>query len=161
MKTCVLDATCMLIAKALKQIPTMPGKEMTAEVKRKVGDVGLQLGWQVWPDKEHINSGWLYDLIWQKKVNNALTDVGLVLESEWGGVAHIQYDFEKLLLAKATYKIMVFQGSTKMICAIVPKLIISIESFKAKTKGEKYLFCAKNRDNESFEFTSYVTGQGD
>ena len=44
---------------------------------------------------------WLYDMTWLQQDGNRLTDVGLVLEGEWGYFSGVRTDFEKLLLAKS------------------------------------------------------------
>lgn len=61
---------------------------------------------------------WLYDLTWLKycadRSDRLLVDVHLVAEIEWDNRdSHIQDDFEKLLLARASVRLMVFGGWDK------------------------------------------------
>ena len=55
---------------------------------------------------------WLYDvtcLLYD--ANGYIKHIPLVAESEWQGVDQINYDFEKLLLARADVRVMVFDGN--------------------------------------------------
>ena len=54
--------------------------------------------------------GWLYDLVWLKyDENKSLIDAPLVMESEWDGKNDVKDDFQKLLLARSKYRVMIFQ----------------------------------------------------
>ena len=50
----------------------------------------------------------LYDVTWLKHENDELVDAPLVAECEWGNKRDIEYDFEKLLLARAGVRLMIF-----------------------------------------------------
>jgi hypothetical protein len=59
------------------------------------------------------NREFLYDLVWLTYGDDGfrMTGVPLVLECEWGRLPDVDYDFEKLLLARADHRVMIFQGT--------------------------------------------------
>mgnify|MGYP001426186354 CR=1 FL=1 len=84
----------------------------TTELKKHLVTLGHKYGWDTCPewDGQCLKWGWLYDLVWYKEDAGHLSEVGLVMESEWyRGWKPIKYDFEKLLLAKSALKLMIFQ----------------------------------------------------
>ena len=64
---------------------------------------------------QHKNQGrnqflgeWLYDVLWWHENDQGYAiDIPLVAESEWGGPGKFQDDFQKLLLARSKYKVIV------------------------------------------------------
>ncbi len=60
---------------------------------------------------------WLYDVTWLEYEKNDrgklvnLVDAPLVAECEWGNKGDIEDDFEKLLLARAGVRLMIFDGN--------------------------------------------------
>ena len=59
---------------------------------------------------------WLYDILWWHEDKPwFMIDVPLVAETEWGDSDEFKYDFQKLLLARSKYKIMIFQCGNHMI----------------------------------------------
>jgi len=63
--------------------------------------------------RENIGNEWLYDLTCLKYTSNQewLTGIPLVAECEWGNMEQIYEDFEKLLLARADVRLMIFNGN--------------------------------------------------
>src|SRR5690606_23789575 len=92
------------------------------------------------------NSEWLYDLVWYRN-NEAglLHQIGLIMESEWSrAMEEIRYDFEKLLVAKAPIKVMVFQCGGPDFEAKCEALEESMRAFPAAPSEEVYIlagFC--------------------
>ena len=59
-----------------------------------------------------IGSEWLYDFTCLEYNDDGwLKGIPLVAECEWASVDHINEDFEKLLLARADVRIMIFNGN--------------------------------------------------
>lgn len=57
---------------------------------------------------------WLYDVTWLKyDEDSSLIDAPLVAECEWGNPGDIDDDFQKLLLARASVRLMIFGGWDK------------------------------------------------
>jgi hypothetical protein len=81
-----------------------------------------------------------------------MTDVPLVAECEWGGEGGIKYDFEKLLISKSQYKLMIFKSdSDKNIDDIINKMKIWINIFRQTSKGDRYLFAGWSKNHWIFE----------
>lgn len=133
--------------------------EWTTQLKEDLGVLGEKHGWTVCTAgfKGRFESGWLYDLIWYKEEEGHLSEVYLVLESEWGwSRAHIKYDFEKLLLAKSTLKVMIFQGNNRRVNPHFEFLEQGILAFtKLQSADEIYLLIAYNDDTGEFEIRQY------
>ena len=57
---------------------------------------------------------WLYDVTWlEYDRDDCVTAAHLVAECEWGDITDIDEDFQKLLLARATVRLMIFDGNHK------------------------------------------------
>ena len=106
---------------------------------------------------EEAHSGeWLYDVIWRKMSGNKFLDVGLVLESEWEP-SGIEEDFQKLLLARAELRCMIFYSASKQSAKReIEDLINQVGEFSGSQSGDKYLFCAWLADEKRFHFRDYV-----
>lgn len=98
---------------------------------------------------------WLYDIIWwsQDELDYA-EDVPLVAESEWQRTICVQEDFQKLLLAKSKYRILIFEDD----CGEIFKWgEAQIKRFKPAQAGERYLFCAWQGSELGFKYKLFVT----
>jgi len=89
----------------------------TKEIKERLCELGHKLGYKVcasnYNDKDW--GEWLFDLVWLLSDKNGyLTSVPLVMECEWDyRSTNIEDDFQKLILARAHHRIMIFQQKTK------------------------------------------------
>lgn len=96
-----------------------PTKEWTAAVKTRFCDTGRLFGYWVGARADEVAANkrdggeWLYDVVWlDYDEDDFLTSVPLVAECEWDPRREwIDDDFQKLLLARADSRIMVFTGS--------------------------------------------------
>jgi len=106
------------------------------------------------------NHEWLYDFVWYDNNEFGLNDVYLVVESEWknpwGNEDYsydIQYDFEKLILARSIYKLMIFEGDNldenSQYLDTLKKIVINC---KLTRKGDRYMFAAWDKDKQEFYF---------
>ncbi|MBS1510259.1 MAG: hypothetical protein JST86_05415 [Bacteroidetes bacterium] len=105
---------------------------------------------------------WLYDFVCYDYDNIGLKDVILVAESEWRNpftndyLQDIQEDFEKLLMARAKYRIMIFEGETKEeVETTVIYLQKIISNSKLSQPGDRYMFAGWIRAKE-FYFHSHI-----
>jgi hypothetical protein len=79
---------------------------------------------------------WLYNLVWYDGRCGELRDVILAAEIEWATWAHtdedglnkILYDFEKLLVARTEYRIIIFQGKNDFIDRTFERLEKSVRN---------------------------------
>jgi len=152
------------IAESSNSLPDRigPGKGdrvWTTHLKDVIGTLGEKYDWTICAGgfKGRFEGGWLYDLVWYKEASGHLSDVYLVLESEWGKRrAHIKYDFEKLLLAKAKLKVMVFQTNNREIEDLFSFLEEGIRAFPlSQCADETYLLMAFNNDTFKFDIRQY------
>lgn len=91
-------------------------KEFTNQLKIIIGDLGVDLGYEVATNcnKKYNEKEWLFDLVWYKmavnKDENIVSSIDLVLESEisYKVFKDFKVDFDKLLFATKSTKIMIF-----------------------------------------------------
>ena len=111
------------VQKGLNSIEVDKGKsvaEWTEAVKTKLCKIGRGFRYKVCASgvaECASNYGeWLYDVTWLEYGKGAdgelanLVDAPLVAECEWGNEGDVQDDFEKLLLARAGVRLMIFDG---------------------------------------------------
>jgi hypothetical protein len=124
-----------------KPFPKGP-TEWTKAVLLAIGTIGDKLDYAVCGLGEHFEPEWLYDLCWcsNSPDNQKLLNVTLVLESEWR-MKHeeIKRDFEKLLIAKAKFKVFVFQAKGQNVAKRFKELEQGIHTYQDGSLGEVYL----------------------
>ena len=110
------------IRNGMDSIPPASGaaskRHRTAVIKAKLCEIGCRAPFHctvcaALPRENRTHGEWLYDVIWLK-YHEGLDDhpiscVPLVAECEWGTYAHIKEDFQKLLLARASVRLMVYR----------------------------------------------------
>lgn len=143
---------------ALKK--SLSDKEWTAEILLKIGNLGKSKGYNICASSTSagFEPEWLFDLTWYK-YNDDLNQlkIPLILESEWNkSFTEIKHDFEKLLIARADHRIMIFQGKGDSINETISKLIEGVKSFSYSQVGDRYLFVAYNIEIKKFEFQQYT-----
>ena len=95
---------------------------------------------------------WLFDLVWATVQDNQFSEMPLVMECEWKPhLDDIAWDFEKLLVAKAHHKLMVFQQSVESdVRVVMEKLKAMRSSFKTSFPGERYFLAGYAFDEHKF-----------
>ena len=148
------------IAQSFATLPTRLGRdktprEWTTQIKDAMGSLGTTHGWDVCTSgfTDRFDCEWLFDLTWYRNdADGYLSETYLVLESEWNGAyADIKYDFEKLLVAKATLKVMVFQGFDFNLSELFTSLERGIRAFQKKSSDEIYILAAFNNSTYAFD----------
>ncbi len=119
----------------------------TSELKRRIGALGKERGYHICANGWCAPDGqgeWLYDLTWLSIRGQSITDVPLVLESEWGiDLKNIDEDFGKLLLARAQHRVMIFQQKTLAEAEKVFDFLANqISAFSRSERGDRYLLAA-------------------
>ena len=145
-------------------------RDWTIGIKTAIAAIGLEQGHSVCAtgiDHDNLSDAmisrlsteWLYDLIWyDADVAGHVAEVPLVLESEWGASTDaIFYDFDKLLLAKSKYKVMIFQGLKGNLETHLKTMDRLIDSFHPRSVTERYLLVCYDWDTGDFEFHHKVT----
>jgi hypothetical protein len=127
----------------------------TKSIKRALGKLGEQKGYKICAAGiDDYEREWLYDLVWYKEDScGFLVSIPLVMESEWDRkYSGIKYDFEKLLLSKSSYKIMIFQATGADQYEYFEKLKSSIARFHADSICETYLLACFDEISYEFKF---------
>ena len=100
----------------ITQQATETGREWTTrEWTRRVKDAFIQLGiargYTPCPNPQLEWGEFLYDVIWLRTdEENRVIGVPLVAEIEWGNRGDVWDDFQKLLVARAGVRVMIFNG---------------------------------------------------
>jgi hypothetical protein len=133
-------------------------KQWTLEIMTALGKLGRAKGYDVCTSAWRIDDGhcwgeWLYDLTWLVMRDNVLADVPLVLECEWllNREAGIEPDFQKLLLARAARRVLIFQQPSRAAVEdVLSRLHGQIAKFGRTEPADRYLL---------FGFDWETTGQ--
>ena len=81
-----------------------------------------------------------------------MTDVPLVAESEWRGEIAIAHDFQKLLVSRSRYRVMIFQAdSEEAVRSLFEKMRLWIAKFHRTTVGDRYLLAGWARHQWIFD----------
>jgi hypothetical protein len=140
-------------------------REWTKQIMGQLGELGVAHGWEVCAGgfSGRFERGWLYDLVWYRNEprgdsSGNLAEVFLVLECEWQkNLRSIKFDFEKLLLAKAALKVMIFQSHNRNASTHVAELRKAIDMFHARDSSEIYILASFN--NSTYQFDVHqITG---
>lgn len=122
-------------------------EERTQQIKERIGSIGenqKDKGWSVWAGecKYRKHGEWLFDMTWLHYSGDILLSVPLVLESEWKRtIGDIMDDFQKMLLARADRRVMIFGAQTeKEGMNIVFKLKEQVERFERTEPSDQYIF---------------------
>ena len=122
----------------------------TKVIATKLCEIGQGFGFQVGAkvDKEKRNWGeWLYDVTWlEYDEDGRVVTAPLVAECEWDKLEEITDDFDKLLLARACVRLMIYEGTygagSKW---IAEQLATRVRKFKSSTDEDTWLLAAWER----------------
>ncbi len=132
----------------------------TNRLKEKIGDLGLNLGYQVAVGgfRDKFEREWLYDIVWYvEDEEKRLQKIPLIVESEWDrNYSGIKYDFEKLLVGNAERRLMICQCKTKDIDNLFDKFKKAIDAFE-ENFGDRFLIAVLDSQTESeFYYKTYT-----
>lgn len=140
--------------------PTLPGKNSawTKAILKRISGLGKTKGrkFHVCATSRAENKAdegeWLYDLTWLRyDGDDHLLEVALALECEWDS-KKLNEDFQKLLQARATLRVFIFQNARDALDGIIRQ----IEKFAGTMPGDEYLLvCYVEADNK-FYFREYT-----
>ncbi len=92
--------------------------------------------------------------------DNRLLEVPLVLESEWAP-GDINDDFQKMLLARAHHRAMIFDRKTRDDgIKIVNDLVTQVEAFRGTQPNDRYLFAFWCSKNGRFNYHLHIAAGG-
>ena len=103
---------------------------------------------------------WLYDVTWldyEKSGSGELVDAPLAAECEWGNEGDIEDDFEKLLLARAGIRLMIFNGFHEAGSKeIAERLARKVREFKGSRAEDAWLLAAWEGSNDDWSFRYFT-----
>ncbi|PYJ85425.1 MAG: hypothetical protein DME22_09230 [Verrucomicrobia bacterium] len=159
------DQTESKIIDALKGVCNnaegLDGKAWTRRVKESVARLGRDGKHEVCANRcKHAHGReWLYDLCWLDYQKDSLIGAKLVMEVEWqpGGPGGAEDDFQKLVLARADHRVMIFcpKGKEKTEKAVNRLLSQFVERFRHSSPGDRYLFGCWNSGTSGFDFSVF------
>jgi hypothetical protein len=137
----------------------LPTAEWTRVIKGRLCDLASRSGCQVcasqcekayWPE-------WLYDVVWlrvrEAPLSRLILDSPLVAEIEWSNDRAIQDDFQKLLLARADTRLMIFQAWDSVRGrAIMDKLVEQIDAYTRGEQDDRYIFACYCTHTRRFDY---------
>ena len=106
-----LDAALNEIVRQAKEWST---REWTRRVKGALIQLREKKGYIPYPNLQQGYGEFLYDVTWLETIDGTvdgrISHVPLVAEIEWGNQGDVWYDFQKLLVARAGVRVMIFNG---------------------------------------------------
>lgn len=110
---------------------------------------------------------WLYDVTWLQAgrgpQDGLVADSPLVAEIEWSqGEGEIMRDFQKLILARAGTRLMVFESpNPKVAKERIGKMIAQVRAYSRTESGDRYIFacldnCRSKVEPYNFECQEYI-----
>src|SRR3990172_9117013 len=153
------------IQKILAAIPGeckgLPDAECTRRIKSKLRDLGKSKGFGVHAGGiEGTEGEWLFDLLWSENQGTEFVDLPLALECEWQRSKDaIFHDFQKLVVARARHRVMIFQQETEgKVREMFETLRRQVRDFKGTQKGDRYLLAGYSwKPAPKFDFDLLVT----
>ena len=145
--------------------------EWTKAVKTKLCKIGREFGCKVGAGGvDNLDYGeWLYDVTWLeyeresddfKWPSAALIKAPLVAECEWGrgnNLGYIVEDFEKLLLARADVRLMIFDGNHEPGSKeIAGRLAGKVREFNGSRAEDAWLLAAWEGSNDDWRFRYFT-----
>jgi hypothetical protein len=132
----------LLTASSVGQQFGWDNRAWTRGVKNAIVAVGKRLNHRTAGNGCDSDDGceWLYDVLWYKVDDAFLRDVLLVAESEWGDLKAIKCDFEKLLVARADHRVMVFESNGIVgIRDIVANIVAWVRNYRRSERTDRFL----------------------
>ena len=143
--------------------------EWTKAIKTELCRIGRRFDYKVYAkdveeDEKH-GGEWLYDVTWleyNRSSDGELTDAPMVVECEWGDYQDIEDDFEKLLLARAGVRVMIFGGTDEPSVAknIADQLAGKVKAFNGSHAEDTWLLAVWEPNGDGWRFRYFTIGSG-
>ena len=141
-------------------------REWTRAIATTLCNIGRKRGCKVGAGPVSNNDrDWgerLYDVTWLKSnADDLLVEAPLVVECEWGNLANIDEDFQKLLLARSTVRLMIFDGGYSPGSErIAAHLADQVRAFGLTRSEDAWLFAAWERTDSNWRFRLFTVENG-
>lgn len=132
------------------------GKVRTKVIKTALCETGNKLGYRVAAsDVDNAkDTEWLFDVVWMTlawEPSRQLKRIHLVVESEFGNAGDIVDDFEKLLVARADVRLMVFEKRNKSkVEEEFNRLQNEARQFCQSQPGDHYILAGRDEAESNF-----------
>ncbi len=114
-----------------------------------------QLGY-TWYATEPKNQEWMWDGVAWEQSGGWVLNQPLVLESQWDDKEDVEDDFQRLMVARADHRVLVFEAYTQDDADIIVKECIhAVGAYRGTAAGDRYLFACWLADNR-FYFRLHV-----
>jgi hypothetical protein len=160
----VSEIDSMLNSLARKD-PGWDGRLWTQMIKERLIELAETYGCQAYASQcnNQNRAEWLYDVVWLQESrglgHGVITDSPFVAEIEWSNEKAVIDDFQKLLLARADTRLMVFEAaSAKQAEQRMGRLIQQVRAYSRTESGDRYIFaCLDNRrsEDEPYNFSCH------
>jgi hypothetical protein len=147
------------VEEAIRLVPNYLGdvgnREWTNAVKLAVAGIMSARGCIVYTNgglADTRGEEWVFDLCaCHQDAAGRLIDIDLVLESEWSSNLHAQqWDFQKLLLARAKLRVFVTEvANQNNVTGVFERCTDEVEASNLPLNGDRFLLCAYDRASES------------
>ncbi|MDI6854942.1 MAG: hypothetical protein QME75_15220 [Deltaproteobacteria bacterium] len=130
---------------------------LTKTIKNKLCKLGKDFGFSICGHKNEW-PGWLFDVTWLKYSGDYLVEVPLILECEWNpDDDEIYDDFYKLVIGKATHRVMIFEKrGEEEIKRVMDTFEKMVRKYKFTEIGDRYLFAGLNWNTGIFDFRLFI-----
>ena len=141
-----------------EQRGVMADASWTGRIKERICDLGHRNSYGVRTEGcSEANAGeWLFDLVWMENQTDTdrFTSMPLAMQLEWDRhLKEITAVFDKLLVAKARHKVLVFQGSSpEKVRNVMTVLVDRIRSFQPLSPDERYLLAGYSFEQQVFVY---------
>ena len=163
-----------IVRRALDDLPTDIEEsrgQWTRDVKVALGVAGREHDFWVCAggirDNARDSGEWLYDVTWLSYLPDGeqhLVDADLVVECEWDPrTEYVDEDFQKLLLARATVRLMIFDGGDPEGADVIAShLARQVAAFRRSRDDDAWLFAAwvGDESDQGWSFRWYTVRQG-
>ncbi len=144
------------LAQSIQREGGTSNRVWTMRLKENLCTLGKQKGYRIAADhcKGSDTAEWIYGLVWAAVQDRPwqLWEIPLAMQCEWSTHPDdIVWPFEKLLVAKANHKLMVFQQPVESdVCKVEEQLKSMVRAFKTSFQGERYLLAGLAFDQYKF-----------
>ena len=128
--------------------------DWTPAINTELCRIGRTFGLHVCASKvkkedDNFSGEWLYDVTWIRYEEDFVTEAVLVAECEWLPGEAILEDFQKLLLARASVRLMSFQSRNRAKSKeIAEYLARQVRTFIRSSDEDRWLLAAWERNDE-------------
>ena len=134
----------------------------TLKIKQALCDLALNVdsAYKTNASGDGLRGEWLFDLVWyrEQEIDGEmhLASLELVMESEWlKDWANLRDDFQKLLIAKAPQKLMIFEvANDKARQDRLSKMQTALKTFDGGSNDGNYMFAVYHPEKNCFKYYS-------